>query len=183
MWWCACNHCGQGTHARSAMPRAARNNRAQRIRRLLTRARTHCGTPQDALSRYKNLSFLPGSPSQPCRGSANAASAVTSLSISLESEDETLGPNTVENYTLVVTAPVATLTAATVFGALRGLETFAQLTFGGEGTTWQIPSVSIQDGPRFGCAALPVPPFPPVSPFRSTFVRVSFHAPLRPWPS
>ena len=40
-------------------------------------------------------------------------------------------------------------TAASVYGALRGLETFAQLAFGGSAGKL-VPSVEIQDVPRFG---------------------------------
>ena len=147
---------------------------------------------QAALSRYTALTFLPGAPQQPCtppeaarhgghlhrRASMVATAArLTELTIVLQSSDETLGPHTVEHYTLVVAPPVpttaaaavnatatATLTAATVFGALRGLETFAQLVFGGgkEGAgagaaqVRVLPAVSIEDSPRFGYRAIMV---------------------------
>jgi hexosaminidase len=53
-----------------------------------------------------------------------------------------------ESYTLDVSSTQAVLKAATVVGALRGLETFAQLLEAGR-DGYFIPSVSIQDRPRF----------------------------------
>lgn len=53
-----------------------------------------------------------------------------------------------ESYSLEVTNTQARLTAATVVGALRGLETILQL-LGGDKDGYFIPSVSIQDKPRF----------------------------------
>ena len=99
-------------------------------------------------------------------GGGGGTSAVTELVVVVQSSDATLGPETAENYTLSVTAPQATLTAPTVFGALRGLETFSQLTFGGGGAggskaatataTRYLPPVLIVDKPRFGYRALMV---------------------------
>ena len=118
-----------------------------------------------ALSRYKNLTFLAGGAKQPCSQGAAAAgsAALTGLSVVIESDDETLGPGTAENYTLIISAPTAVLTAGSVFGAIRGLESFAQLTFssavpggGGAGAKRLLPSVSIQDSPRFGFRAISV---------------------------
>ena len=118
-----------------------------------------------ALSRYKNLTFLAGGAKQPCSQGAAAAgsAALTGLSVVIESDDETLGPGTAENYTLITSAPTAVLTAGSVFGAIRGLESFAQLTFsgavpggGGAGAKRLLPSVSIQDSPRFGFRAISV---------------------------
>jgi hexosaminidase len=53
-----------------------------------------------------------------------------------------------ESYSLEVTNSQARLSAATVVGALRGLETFLQL-LGGDKDGYFIPAVSIQDKPRF----------------------------------
>jgi hexosaminidase len=53
-----------------------------------------------------------------------------------------------ESYTLEVTDRQATLSAPTVVGALRGLETFLQL-LGGDRAGNFIPAVRIQDRPRF----------------------------------
>ncbi len=115
---------------------------------------------QDALTRYKHLAFLHGGTAQPCDSKLDTpASAplasLAELSILIESEDETLGPSTLENYTLTVIAPTGTLVASSVFGALRGLETFAQLQFDSAGERL-LPSVSVQDTPRFGYRAIMV---------------------------
>ena len=53
-----------------------------------------------------------------------------------------------ESYSLDVSDKQAALKAATVVGALRGLETFLQL-LEGDRQGYYIPSVSIQDKPRF----------------------------------
>ena len=47
--------------------------------------------------------------------------------VSLGSSNESLTLQTSERYSLNISFPNATLTADTVFGALRGLETFAQM--------------------------------------------------------
>ena len=53
-----------------------------------------------------------------------------------------------ESYSLEVTERQAVLTAPTVVGALRGLETFLQLVEG-DAAGFYVPAVSIRDKPRF----------------------------------
>ena len=53
-----------------------------------------------------------------------------------------------ESYTLEVTSGGATLAAATTVGALRGLETVLQLIVA-DSAGWYLPSVRIEDRPRF----------------------------------
>lgn len=53
-----------------------------------------------------------------------------------------------ESYTLAITPTRAELTAPTVVGALRGLETFLQLVTDEEGR-FSVPCVEIHDAPRF----------------------------------
>lgn len=53
-----------------------------------------------------------------------------------------------ESYTLKVSGSQAVMSAPTVVGALRGLESFLQL-LGGDKDGYFIPAVSIQDQPRF----------------------------------
>jgi hexosaminidase len=60
----------------------------------------------------------------------------------IQSDDE------VESYSLEVTASAAHLHAATVVGAIHGLETFYQLVQP-QGEGFLVPAVSIQDSPRF----------------------------------
>ena len=49
------------------------------------------------------------------------------LSVTLVSDDVSLTFDTIEDYNLIINYPVSSLTAASVYGALRGLETFSQL--------------------------------------------------------
>jgi hexosaminidase len=53
-----------------------------------------------------------------------------------------------ESYSLEIVPPTAHLHAATVVGAMRGLETLLQL-LQSDGQEWWLPAVSIQDSPRF----------------------------------
>lgn len=53
-----------------------------------------------------------------------------------------------ESYSLDVTAGQATLRAATVVGAMRGLETLGQLLMQ-DAKGWFLPAISIRDHPRF----------------------------------
>ena len=79
------------------------------------------------------------------------------LNITIGSPDETLSLSTSENYTLSVVFPSASLFADTVYGAMRGLESFAQLVQ----PDHSIRSQQIVDFPRF--------------PFRATMVDTSRH--------
>jgi hexosaminidase len=76
--------------------------------------------------------------------SANATLTVTvdGPGEAVQSDDEN------ESYTLDVTPGGAHLHAATVVGAIHGLETFYQL-IQPAGSQWIVPAVSIQDAPRF----------------------------------
>jgi hypothetical protein len=99
----------------------------------------------------------------PADGAAAAASAsprqgLSQLIVLVDSPNETLALRVDESYTLEVTTTVgvgaeAHLTAATVWGALRGLESFSQLT---QRTVGVVDSVTINatyvriaDRPRF----------------------------------
>lgn len=67
--------------------------------------------------------------------------------------------DTDESYTLDVSAGKATLTAASVYGALRGLETFSQLViFNFTTRTYEIHGAPwhIEDSPRFAYRGLMV---------------------------
>ena len=61
------------------------------------------------------------------------------------STSEALGIGTSENHTLAIAPPRATLTADTVFGALRGLESFSQLLR----ADMTIAEQTVVDFPRF----------------------------------
>ena len=97
----------------------------------------------DAFARYDAAVFFAGTPAALPGG----AVAVTGLNITVLA-DAPLALHVSENYTLSVPAAggVATATADTQWGALRALETFAQLfAWAGNG----VPT-------RYGCASAPV---------------------------
>jgi hexosaminidase len=75
---------------------------------------------------------------------------ISALSITLRSTSETLGFNTSEAYELTVSSTGSTLVADTVFGALRGLETFSQLVeFSATTGNAVVREATILDAPRF----------------------------------
>ncbi|EDL00873.1 hexosaminidase B, isoform CRA_b, partial [Mus musculus] len=72
------------------------------------------------------------------------------VSITLESECESFPSlSSDETYSLLVQEPVAVLKANSVWGALRGLETFSQLVYQDSFGTFTINESSIADSPRF----------------------------------
>ena len=75
-------------------------------------------------------------------GSATLTVTVDGAGEAIQSDDE------VESYTLDVISTGAHLHAATVVGAIHGLETFYQL-IQPAGPEFVVPAVSIQDSPRF----------------------------------
>ena len=100
-----------------------------------------------AFTRYTNLLFFAGLPPPP------AGPAITGLAVSVAaSAPLALGVD--ESYSLnVPVSGTATLTAPTQWGALRGLESFSQLsTWGGNVrgryNISQLP-ISVSDAPRF----------------------------------
>jgi len=102
-------------------------------------------TLQSALDRYQSLTF-PHSTSPSSNG-------LSSLSVYVDNGSEDHPQLDVdESYTLDVTAAEAKLSAKTVYGAMRGLETFSQLVsfdFDTQSYSIAAASVSIQDAPRF----------------------------------
>jgi hexosaminidase len=78
-----------------------------------------------------------------------AAAAPATLTVTVDGAGEAIqGPDENEAYSLEVTASGAHLKAATVVGAIHGLETFLQL-LQNDGTSYYLPAVSIDDSPRF----------------------------------
>lgn len=103
----------------------------------------------NAFTRYMALTF----PSTP-EGTANGDfKTVTGLSLTIKDPSEdTLGYGMDESYTLSITSGggTATLNSNTVWGALRGLETFSQLViFNTTLNFYQTFVSSITDMPRF----------------------------------
>ena len=77
------------------------------------------------------------------------AAAPATLTVSVDGAGEAIqGPDENESYSLEVTPTGAHLKAATVVGAIHGLETFLQLVQN-DGTNYFLPAVSIDDSPRF----------------------------------
>ncbi len=81
-------------------------------------------------------------------GPANGKASETLMIDCAETGSELPALGDDESYTLDITAHGGVLRAATVVGALRGLETLAQL-LESDGGKWFLPAVSIQDAPRF----------------------------------
>jgi hexosaminidase len=108
----------------------------------------------NAFERYKKISLLDTKVSQPC--SIVLCSVLSKINVIIESLDETLGPNTNETYSLVITNTRASITGASVYGAVRGLETFSQIIFkkNPSQSTFYLPLVNITDYPRFGFRAI-----------------------------
>lgn len=104
-----------------------------------------------AIQRYERIAFIPSPALLPLNGSV--AGALTALHVNVLSSDTELGMNTNESYTLVVppAGDSAVITAPTVFGALRGLETFSQIVAwnGPSSSSFVIGACSVADSPRF----------------------------------
>mmetsp|Transcript_22987 Transcript_22987/g.53697 ORF Transcript_22987/g.53697 Transcript_22987/m.53697 type:complete len:538 (+) Transcript_22987:3-1616(+) len=107
---------------------------------------------RDAFVRYLKLIF------DDLGSGANSTSPdISGADVNVLTDDLTLSIDTNESYSLVVASPRIQLNATTVFGALRGLETLAQLTY--RGVT--IDETTINDFPRFS--------------FRATMIDTSRH--------
>lgn len=100
---------------------------------------------RDALRRYVGLVLGRGSTLPAAAEAQGAASAVVGLDVDVKSGSLDLTIDTDESYMLTIAAPRATLTAPTVYGALRGLESFSQLVNGG----MEVNATTITDKPRF----------------------------------
>ena len=90
-------------------------------------AKHSAGTLGAAFARYRAICFPPTTTIAP-RPPAGLRT-LSGLTVTVDSADETLGTDTSERYTLTIPADGgnATLRPDTVYGALRGLETFAQM--------------------------------------------------------
>jgi hypothetical protein len=98
---------------------------------------------QQAFDRYRAIVFPSVSPLPPRL--AGSLPALSALNVLIRSSDLTLALETSENYTLAINFPNATLHADTVFGALRGLETFSQMVQ----PDLSIRKQTVRDWPRF----------------------------------
>ncbi|OMJ14909.1 Beta-hexosaminidase 2 [Smittium culicis] len=106
-----------------------------------------------AISRYtdliKNESFVP--PLDFNIPEISASSVEASLQISVSSSSVALNADTDEGYTLTVNSDgSAKLNSTTVYGAIRGLETFSQLVISNSGRKIiKNTPITIQDAPQF----------------------------------
>ena len=101
-----------------------------------------------AFTRYLAILAIRIEPLSPT--AAAVVGTLSSLAVTLQTVDESLAFNTSEAYVLRVAAGGATLTADTVFGALRGLETFTQLAeFSAHAGGAVARAAVVRDAPRF----------------------------------
>ncbi|KAJ6228629.1 beta-hexosaminidase subunit a1-related [Anaeramoeba flamelloides] len=103
---------------------------------------------KDRIEEYKSLFFL-----YPSEEPVEPTDALSSLTVDVQSAEENLILNSDESYTLSVeNAKSASLSSNTIWGALRGLETFSQLiVYNYSTTSYSIPElpILINDAPRF----------------------------------
>ena len=71
------------------------------------------------------------------------------LNVTLLSDDVTLTLDMKEDYTLSIAYPASTLTASTVYAALRGIETFSQLILAYSDNNLYLHECEISDAPHF----------------------------------
>lgn len=87
--------------------------------------------------------------SQPVSRSVSRTATRGAIAVDVSSAGMAIqGVEEVERYTIAISPDGATLQAATVVGALRGLETLLQLV-DGDSTGFFLPAASIADEPRF----------------------------------
>ena len=102
----------------------------------------------DAVDRYTEITF-------PHHAEGNPTTGMTSLVINVASADEDLQFGIDESYTLAVPnatgSNIGVLTANTIYGAMRGLETFSQLViYNFTAMYYETSTCVISDSPRFG---------------------------------
>lgn len=110
-----------------------------------------CSLLQEAFRRYYNYIFgFHKRYHGPAEFQGGAQLQQLQVSITLKSECDSF-PNVSsdESYSLLVKEPVAFLKANSVWGALRGLETFSQLVYQDSYGAFTIKESSITDSPRF----------------------------------
>ena len=98
---------------------------------------------KNAFSRYQEITF-PKKDLHP----ANDYQVIESINVVVENLDETLSLDSNESYSLSIAAPEVTLKAQSVWGALRGLETFSQTVYQNF-SSYYTAANEIKDYPRF----------------------------------
>lgn len=103
----------------------------------------------EAMKRYRDIIFHQKTTTPPPGNSCNPQYPCN-ITISLSSLSTVLNGQTSENYTLNVTVFDGSIVADNVFGAIRALETFAQLVDrSSRAPSWYIPMTTVVDAPRF----------------------------------
>ena len=98
----------------------------------------------DALKRYPMLTF----PDHDVK-SAEGYTMLKMLTVNVLNDYRPQTLTSDESYALVITSTDVQLTAITVFGALRGLETFSQVVYQNESGAYFVQQNKILDHPRF----------------------------------
>ncbi|XP_013385149.1 beta-hexosaminidase subunit alpha-like isoform X3 [Lingula anatina] len=115
-----------------------------------------CDTLVAAMTRYYNVIFYPGRQNDALRFKPISKSKLTVgtelpyLNVNLENDCEIYPSLDMDEwYQLFVKSDGAILTARSIWGALRGLETFSQLVYQTPDGTFTINDTKIEDYPRF----------------------------------
>ncbi|KAI8483891.1 hypothetical protein Bbelb_384180 [Branchiostoma belcheri] len=113
----------------------------------------HCEILDLAFERYTEIIFSIGeaATSRRCDADTTCPRELNVLVVSIKEPCEGASPHldSKENYELTVSREGVKLKADSVWGALRGLETFSQLIYRGEHDLYTVNRTDIQDFPRF----------------------------------
>ncbi|EFA79432.1 beta-N-acetylhexosaminidase [Heterostelium album PN500] len=104
-----------------------------------------------AVKRYSSMFFQFGD-TTPYFEKGTGASGLNTLNITIESTSEDLYMGVDESYSITATSSELSISAKTIYGAMRGLETFSQLIIYDQSSkTYSIPNtpIAINDYPRF----------------------------------
>ncbi|XP_078252746.1 beta-hexosaminidase subunit beta isoform X2 [Rhinoraja longicauda] len=120
-------------------------------------ALTGCTILDDAYRRYYSYIFgnsgAEDRQRRPAAGDRTEPEELRQLQVTITASDPECNqhPHITSNeaYEITVVQPVATLKSETVWGALRGLETFSQLVYEDQYVTHLINKTEIMDAPRF----------------------------------
>jgi hexosaminidase len=123
---------------------------------------TPCALLTAAFARYESIIFNHGDANGSAVAARLNAPLLTSIRVAVANVSVPLDLGVDETYSLVVPADgsAAVLTAATVWGALHGLQTLSQLvTFDFDAAAyWTVSPVSITDGPAFAWRGIMLDP-------------------------
>lgn len=132
-----------------------------------------------AAARYAAIIAADGPPVTPQQAQATYLITVTVKDMTVPLSP---GPDMNESYVLSVKESGCALSAPTVWGAMRGMETLAQLVKRGSGDKgYELTPVSISDEPRFGWVRRLFPPNPHPSPSPLTLPAACLHLSIAAW--